>query len=443
MNFVDRPSYSRRAGSANRTIVIWIAVALHVIPITVVVLFLTGVLKFHRSPPPEPDQTPEISIVTTRPNDPPRPPAQPPPAAGAGAGKGVAAPIPPRRPAEPIANITPPRVPAPPTVIRPSESATRPMPRTPTQVPKWTATGGPAELRTLAVAGSGRCVVGGTDKTVHVFDADGKESHTFAGMTGPENNVAISRDGGTILVGGNTPTQIGRIHIAADCLLRAVSLRSGKPVTVGIHLTFISCLALSSNGRYALTGSDRVVRYWDVNGAREIRHGGFLGHTARVNAVDFHPKTFQAVSIAADDTARIWDLNTGKSLRVIEGLPGSPRGVAYSPDGRAILIWGPGVLGSWDAVTGVPILTVTAAAARRVPRLGSAGAAAWTPDGNIVISSTEGVALIDASSGTVLREFAGAPPLVNAVGVSGDGRFVIAAGRGIAAWELDKSAGQP
>ena len=43
--------------------IISIIVALHVIPITVVVLFLTGV--FHFSQPPEPDSRPEIVVVKT------------------------------------------------------------------------------------------------------------------------------------------------------------------------------------------------------------------------------------------------------------------------------------------------------------------------------------------------------------------------------------------
>jgi WD40 repeat protein len=311
--------------------------------------------------------------------------------------------------------------------------------RPPSQAPKWTAEGGAGTLRTLAVAANGRSITGGTDRNVRVWDPDGKEVHSFGNMTGIENNVAISRDGGTILVGGNSPTQIGRILVGADCLLRVVSLKTGKAATVGAHISAINCLALSPSGRYALTGCQTVVRYWDATTSREIRQ--YIGHTGTVRAVDFNPnsKQAQAASVAADNTVRIWDLNGTRLIRTIMDLPGTPQGVAYSPDGKLILVWGAGVLGTWDAVTGKQVTTVTAGPSRRTSRFTAAvGSACWTPDGNILVGSASGVTLVDAATGKELRQFDGAPALVDAVGISGDGRLVLAAGRGLCAWEMDK-----
>jgi WD40 repeat protein len=299
--------------------------------------------------------------------------------------------------------------------------------------PKWTADAGAANQRTLAVAANGRAVTGGSDRTVHIWDPDGKEIRSFGNMSPIENNVAISKDGGTILVGGNGPTQVGRVLVAADCLLRSVATKTGKVTIVGAHLSPITCVALSPNGRYALTGCQTVVRYWDAASSRELRQ--YFGHAGIVRAVGFHPKLAQAVSVAADNTAKIWDLDGTKLIRTIADLPGMPTGVAFSPDGKLILIWGAGVFGTWDASTGKQVAILSTGPGRQA---GGVATACWTPNGNILIAGGAGVRLIDAATGKDLRQFAGAPLPVDAVGVSADGKFVLAAGRGLCAWELEK-----
>jgi WD40 repeat protein len=314
----------------------------------------------------------------------------------------------------------------------------------PSQPPKWSADSGAGLIRTLAVAGNGRVVTGGADRTVRVREPDGKEIHTFTGMASLESNVAISHDGTMILVSGNTPTPLGRVTVPADCLLRAIVLKTGKATPAGAQLNFISAIAISPNGRQALTGCEKFVRYWDAITGRELRIGGFSGHTGIVHGIDFHPKLAQAVSVASDKTARVWDVSTGKTFRTIEKLPGLPRGVAYSPDGRAILIWGTGILGTWDAVTGQSLVMLADTVGGRPGAFDGANhAGCWTPDGNIITGGIGGVTLVDAKSGKELRQFDHAPEPVEAVGVSGDGHWVYAAGRGLCAWELDKPTPGP
>ncbi len=314
-----------------------------------------------------------------------------------------------------------------------SSPSTDPMPTTqrpPT--PKWTAEAGAGSLRSLAVAANGRAVAGDSNRTVHVWDPDGKEVYSLANAAGGGGSVAISRDGNTILVGGNSPTQIGRILVGGDSLLRAVPLKTGKPVNIGAHLSPITCLALSPNGRYALTGCQTVVRYWDATASREIRQ--YFGHTGTVKAVDFNPnpKQPQAVSVATDNTMRIWDLAGARSSRNINELPGTPYGVAFSPTGRFILVWGAGGIASWDAATGKQLMVGPGRTG------GPPLAACWTPDGNILVGNVSGMAMLDPTNGKEILQFDGAPSPVDAVGASADGRFVLAAGRGLCAWEMAK-----
>jgi WD40 repeat protein len=299
--------------------------------------------------------------------------------------------------------------------------------------PKWASDGREGRLHSLAFGRGGRILVsGGADRTIRVWDAaTGKEIHTYSNLTNPEANVAASRDGAFVLGAGNGIERVGRIVLPADTVLRSMTLASNKDFRIGAHFYPISCLALASHGRYALTGShDKSVRHWDVRGARQLMI--FQGHAGTVRGVDYSPQVVRAVSVADDDTARFWDLLGQREALRIDGLPGSPKSVAYAPDGKSVLIAGPGVLGTWDATTG-----------KLVHNLGTGGAACWAPTGTAVaVAGRDGVAVREVATGKDVRRFEGCDDPV-AVAVAPDGKFVAAAGDKLAVWELAEPLAQP
>jgi WD40 repeat protein len=308
----------------------------------------------------------------------------------------------------------------------PDTTPTPTPPKPATVAPKWTATSA-TPFHSLAVAGNGRLVTGGHDRTVRVWEPGGAAGGSFPNMTAAEQHVGVTRDGGTILVGGSSQETVGRLVVGNDCLLRTVSLKGNRVVRVGLHLGPITALAISANGRYALSGSQNVVRYWDALGAREIRQ--YFGHTSTIRSVDFHPKLAQAVSLAADNTVRAWDLNGTKLLRTITGLPGIPVHVEFSPDGKSLLVAGLHLVGVWDAATGRQQRTFDAP--------GPTCAAGWTPNGNVIVAVAGGMTLRSIEDGRELLRFSDPPAAVAAVVVAPDGRSVAAAGRGLAVWEPD------
>jgi WD40 repeat protein len=123
--------------------------------------------------------------------------------------------------------------------------------------------------------------------------------------------------------------------------------------------------------------------------------------------------------------------------RPIAGLTGSPRSIAFSPDGKAVLITGHGILGTWEAASGKLLRTLTPSA-RRGGATDSVASACWAPDGNIVIGSAGSVALVEGATGKELQALDGVTGTVSAVAVSPNGRYVVAAGHGVYVWELDK-----
>lgn len=72
------------------------------------------------------------------------------------------------------------------------------------------------------------------------------------------------------------------------------------------HHHIVSDVALSSDGQFALSSSwDNTLRLWDLNTGQTIRR--FVGHTKDVLSVAFSPSNRQIVSCGRDKTMRVWN----------------------------------------------------------------------------------------------------------------------------------------
>jgi WD40 repeat protein len=61
------------------------------------------------------------------------------------------------------------------------------------------------------------------------------------------------------------------------------------------------------------------------------------GHTKRVNDISFSPDGTLLLSSANDETVRVWDTRTGEG-RILINSPGMTSPVAFTPDGRHVLV---------------------------------------------------------------------------------------------------------
>jgi WD40 repeat protein len=66
------------------------------------------------------------------------------------------------------------------------------------------------------------------------------------------------------------------------------------------------------------------------------------GHAAEVTVAAFSPDGTRIVTASADNTARIWDAASGRSLMVLRDHTAEVTAAAFSPDGTRI------VTASWD-----------------------------------------------------------------------------------------------
>ena len=77
-----------------------------------------------------------------------------------------------------------------------------------------------------------------------------------------------------------------------------------------------------------LRAADKTVRLWEVETGRCLRV--LEGHTASVLSVAWSPDGRQRPLRAADKTVRLWEVESGRCLRVLEGHTDSVWSVAWS-----------------------------------------------------------------------------------------------------------------
>jgi hypothetical protein len=169
-----------------------------------------------------------------------------------------------------------------------------------------------------------------------------------------------------------------------------------------------------------LSGSaDNTLKLWDVNSGRQIRT--FKGHSHYVFSVAFSPDGRLALSGSFDQTLKLWDVNSGREIRTFKGHSHYVLSVAFSPDGRLALSGSAdNTLKLWDVNSGREIRTFKGHSSLVF-------SVAFSPDGRLALSasSDKTFKLWDVNSGREIRTFKGHSHSVRAVAFSPDGRLAL------------------
>jgi len=131
-------------------------------------------------------------------------------------------------------------------------------------------------------------------------------------------------------------------------------------------------------------------------------------HTAPITSIAADAAGRFAVTASDDKTARVWDLATGRPLRVLrppqdEGSEGKLYAVALSPDGARVAVGG--YTGwDWDHEGSIYLFDwASGRLLRRLPGLPNViDHLAWSPDGRrlaATLGGKNGLRLFDAASG--------------------------------------------
>lgn len=150
--------------------------------------------------------------------------------------------------------------------------------------------------------------------------------------------VAMAPDGRSAVVSSGSGKSFDLIEVPSGAVRKHIDA----------HEADISCLAVSTNGRLALSGSvNGDVRLWDLGSGAMQRK--LEGHSGRIASVGFCQNEKTLITASWDKTCRLWHASSGECTHTLQGhsaelsgafaAPGRNWAVTVSLDG-SLRLWG-------------------------------------------------------------------------------------------------------
>lgn len=265
------------------------------------------------------------------------------------------------------------------------------------------------------------------------------------------DRVQLSADGGTVMAWGRsgsarawwTSSGAERYSMSDDRLIGTDAVPETLRWVIPVAMS-PDAARFTADGRHALIGgdgTDQRFRLWDLETGTLLRI--LEGHTGMPRAAWVGPGDRIAATGASDGAVRLWDLGTGRCTAVLRGHTHWVMAVTMSADGSLAASAG-GYddlsIRVWDTVTGActAVLEGQRANAEKIR---------FTPDGRFLLSihDGEGMRLWDLATGTCLRTVEAKPGHLSRLAVTADGAYAVTGGSDgrIRLWTLDWELAPP
>jgi hypothetical protein len=276
---------------------------------------------------------------------------------------------------------------------------------------------------TVSIEGdSGVVITGAGPREVRLRAGNYRLSATHDGKVLTDELISIERGGKKIVTINREPAK----PRAAVGLVRTFLGHSGRVWSVAF---------LPDGCRAVSCGDDGTIRLRDLEGERIVRQ---FQHGVRLSCVAVSINGRFALSAGRNTTIKVWDLQTGMEARPFEGQEAAVQSVAISRDGRFVVSGGDDkTVRYWDSATRPE--------KRCLPgHTDLVRSVAFLPDGRRAVSggSDRTVRLWDLETGNELRQYLGYTDAVNAVAVSMGGHRLLSGGMDatIRLWDIDSEA---
>jgi RNA polymerase sigma factor (sigma-70 family) len=292
---------------------------------------------------------------------------------------------------------------------------------------RLTLTGSGSPVRAVAFSPDGKTAYGcSEDGRISAWDvATGKARTNYKKFWGKSClGLKVSPDGQFLAVVGTADIQRqGDAQSKREGGAIAVyDASSGKEIWMDAAATPVRAAAFSPDGRRVAAADDGRIKLRDAATGKltlmpeRADHGG-------VTAVAFSPDGKTLATGGGDKFVRLWDVATGKELRVLPKHLGVVTAVSFSPDGRHLLTaCGDCAVQLWDVESGKEVRQWVAATK-------GVHSAKFSPDGKLIATGANvgAVALWDVATGKELASYAGHTQVVNDVAFSPDGKTLATA----------------
>jgi WD40 repeat protein len=244
---------------------------------------------------------------------------------------------------------------------------------------------------------------------------------------------------------GNNIASVERLHKddATRKAIRVWNVATGEDVTLaefkdmnngdvfpvvfspdGLYLLTSMCDQIDKERGWCIQGS---VHVWEVSTGKEVAR---MIHKGRITAAEFSSDATHIVSSSSEDTARVWDVVSGKEISHASG--GAVHSATFSPDGNSVASVGRPGIRIWEAGTGKEIL--------HLPVSGSVGLLRFSPDGKFlafvsdVNNNTYIVSVREVATGKEVMRLRDS--YIGSLAFSPDGKYLLVAGKEVKVWEI-------